>query len=158
MLDIKVLGYSEVIACVDSGWPTHIISLLNKPLPFLGPQHLHLMFDDVSVPTLRDYVTPLVSHMLQVFAFTTDLTSEDRVLIHCFAGISRSTAMAIGVLIQHGMDCQDAYNQIAAIRPQLAPNRLIIQYIDEHFALDKRLIRLVAQHYSPIASNSCASS
>ena len=145
MFEIKVLGYAEVIPCVDAGWPTHIISLFNKTLPYLGPQHLHLMFDDVYMP-IANYITPLIEHVNQVFAFTADLTPQDRVLVHCLAGISRSTAMAIGILIQHGVGYLDAYDQIAAIRPQLAPNRLIIQYIDEHFALGKGLIKLVAEH------------
>ena len=143
MPEIKVLSYSDVQSCVDSGWPTHVISLINKPMPYYGPQHLHLMFDDVDTHGTQ-YVTPLVEHVHRVLAFSTDLTENDRVLVHCLAGISRSTAVAIGVLIQHGVAYQDAYKQIAAIRPQLAPNRLIIQYIDEHFTLGGQLIRLIA--------------
>jgi predicted protein tyrosine phosphatase len=143
MPEIKVLSYSDVQSCVDTGWPTHIISLINRPaMPCYGPPHLHLIFDDVDSHDPL-YIMPLVEHLHRVFAFTADLTANDRVLVHCLAGISRSTAMAIGILIQHGMTYQDAYDQIAAIRPQLAPNRLIIQYIDAHFALGGKLARLI---------------
>ena len=143
MFEIKVVSFDEVQNEVDSGWPTRIISVINKPnMPNYGDHHLHLTFDDVH-NTNNKHIHPLMEHLLEVLEFTKDLTDSDRVLVHCLAGISRSTATAISICIQHGMNYMDAYNHIKMIRPQAAPNKLITEYADQHFGLGGQLLKLV---------------
>lgn len=144
MFEILVTAVDEVQGQVDAGWPTKIISVINKKMPDYGPHHLHLVFDDVH-RTDSAHIVPLEEHLHQIFEFTKDLKDDDRVLVHCLAGISRSTATAIGILIQHGMSYEDAYNHIASIRKQLAPNKLLISYIDDHFGLGGKLLELVKE-------------
>lgn len=143
MFEIIVLGFDEIQEVIDAGWPTRIISVIKKSnMPNYGSHHLHLTFDDVH-ETGTPHITPMAEHLHKVLDFTKDLTDDDRVLVHCLAGISRSTATAIGILIQHGMNYEDAYNHIKKVRPILAPNKLITQYIDEHFGLNGDLLQLV---------------
>jgi predicted protein tyrosine phosphatase len=49
------------------------------------------------------------------------------VLIHCVAGISRSTAAAIIVLMCLGHDYQTAESYVHQIRPIADPNRLMLE-------------------------------
>ncbi len=142
MFEIIVTDLCEAEAYIASAWPTYIISVLMEPVAIAGDHHLHVKFDDVNrINKIHAHPTP--EHLRQILEFTANLTDQDRVLVHCVAGISRSTAIAIGILIQHGMSFQDAYHHIATIRPVLYPNKLIISYIDDHFNLNGELVALV---------------
>ncbi len=55
--------------------------------------------------------------------------------------------MAIGIMIQHGMTPQQAFDHVLAIRNMMIPNRLMISFIDEHFGLDGRLNKIVDTYY-----------
>ncbi len=147
MFQILVTSFNEAENFIEEKWPTRIISLIDneRVVNLLGPHHLHLKFNDVSSTNMVN--PPLPEHLVQVLEFTKDLTDSDKVLVHCLAGISRSTAMAIAILIQHGMNYRDAYFHIAAVRPQLMPNHLITFYTDDYFNLNGELIALVKERY-----------
>src|SRR6185295_3953560 len=56
-----------------------------------------------------------------------------RLLIHCFAGVSRSTAIAYAILIDRAGEAADArgvLDQLLAMRPQACPNRLMVRHAD----------------------------
>lgn len=55
---------------------------------------------------------------------------EVRVLFHCQAGVSRSTAAAFILCVRCGMTYQEAYDHILRIRGFLHPNILMIKYAD----------------------------
>lgn len=55
----------------------------------------------------------------------------------------RSTAAAIGIMLQHGMDAESAYRYVESVRDILLPNGLIIKMLDNKFALNGELIALV---------------
>src|ERR1035437_1024220 len=50
------------------------------------------------------------------------------VLVHCAAGISRSTATAIGLLIMRGFSIEAAWNIMQRQRPQLWPNETVLAH------------------------------
>ena len=89
-------------------------------------------FNDVEDP--NDEYCPKIEHIYRILNFSKDFNDTDKVLIHCFAGRRRSTATAIGILIQHGMTIEDAFEHCYKIRPIMLPNRLILQLMDD--ALD----------------------
>jgi predicted protein tyrosine phosphatase len=126
----------------DIPTPTRALSLMSPGAEFAsrGENHLVLRFEDVSSPTPN---APTMEHVLEGLAFCADLTDDDFLLINCHAGQSRSTAMAIGVLILHGMDPQSAFDAVKADRPVLMPNMLITQHLDQHFKLDGKLNQIV---------------
>ena len=144
MFALIVCPLSDAKHYMANRWPTHVISLITDiaELPIHGSQHLRLEFDDIAQPT-SGHVHPTIEHLDAILAFTADLTDSDRVLAHCQLGLGRSTAAAIGVLIQHGMNYDDAYRYVARQRRWLAPNWLLVRYIDERFALHGDLIKLI---------------
>lgn len=145
MFDIQVVSLDQVPVIIETGWPTKIISLVKQDMPDYGPHHLHIKFDDICHP-IDGHVHPERSHLLQILDFTKDLIEDDKVLVHCLAGISRSTAAAIAILIQHGMNYLDAYHQIELYSPYLSPNQLIANYIDKHFELNGEFYELVRKN------------
>lgn len=145
MFELIVTDLEHVQGYIDDRWPTRIVSLLMDEMPDYGPQHLRLQFHDIARP-IDGYWHPLPEHLQQLLQFTADLSDSDHVLVHCLQGVSRSTAAAIGILIQHGMSYQNAYNYVARQRPFLQPNTLLSRYIDEHFALGHTLLTMVEQN------------
>lgn len=146
MFAIQVCGYAELADVIASFAPTHIISAINS----IGPlddveHHLHVNVSDVPMP-MDGHIHPTMAHLNQVLTFTAGLTDQDRLLVHCFAGQSRSTAYAIGVLIQHGLNSAEAFDKISILRSILLPNTLIIKLIDDRFGLHGELIEII-DHY-----------
>jgi predicted protein tyrosine phosphatase len=140
---IYVCGVPELEAAFSNAF-THVISIwdpewvdrggvehqLKKRLA--GETRLHIAyFHDCSVeePGRR---LPVEDDLRQILAFAADLKPEAHVLIHCWAGISRSTAVAYAILCQftgpgRESDCIEA---ILAARPQAFPNSLIVDLAD----------------------------
>jgi predicted protein tyrosine phosphatase len=130
--------------------PTCIVSLLDetRAVKKQGDHHLIVEVSDVSVqsayyPALllgtSKPIVPSSTHLQTVLDHTKNLTDDDKVLVHCYAGQSRSTAMAIAICIQHGMPWKDAFHHIETARPVMMPNQKMIALIDEHFGLNGEL-------------------
>jgi predicted protein tyrosine phosphatase len=145
LFELQVVGLAEANQLISENWPTRIVSLMSDPVQDHGPHHLYIQVSDVPVP-IEGLIYPLPEHLRLVLAFTRDLADEDRLLVHCFAGQSRSTAIAIGILIDHGMTYGDAFDHVAAVRSVLLPNELFIRHIDTHFGLHNRLVDRVHAH------------
>ncbi len=140
---IHVCGVPELEAALKSPF-THVISIwdpewferggvegqLRKRLP--NHTRLHVAyFHDTSLeePGRR---APVEDDLRQILNFVADLKPEASVLIHCWAGISRSTAVAFAILCQSSGPGRetDCIESILAIRPQAFPNALIVELAD----------------------------
>ena len=147
MFDLKISGIVEAERWVNvSRWPTHVISLINpaNELPFSVKNHHIGYMHDVASQVDPSWVLPNESHLEEALKFTENLKTGDKLLVHCFQGISRSTSIAIAALIQHGMNYKDAYYHVANIRNILLPNILFTEMTDRRFGLNGDLVRLVA--------------
>ena len=60
------------------------------------PKQLILRFDDINKP-MDDYIIPQMSHIKRALEFA-DKIEDGSLLIHCHAGISRSSAIALAVI------------------------------------------------------------
>ena len=85
-------------------------------------------------------VRPEASHIEEVIGFLRTWDGEAPLLIHCHAGVSRSTAVA---LIAHVLQTGDPRRSAAALRdasPYAWPNRRIVALADSILGLDGELI------------------
>lgn len=96
-------------------------------------------FHDISMD-YKKYTAPKIENIQNILNFSKDFTNDDNVLIHCHAGISRSTAIAVLVCIQHGMSIEESFDHVYSIRDCMSPNILIIKYGDEILGLNGQLI------------------
>jgi predicted protein tyrosine phosphatase len=144
MFEIKVSGITEAAIWIKNDWPTKIVSLLNPEVVLdydveaivnCGIPHLLVKVHDIEEP-MEDQVLPNKNHIGSVFDFTKDLKENDRILVHCHMGVSRSAATAIGILMQHGMDYESAYTYIKKIRDCASPNHMIVKLLDDWFRLN----------------------
>ena len=96
-------------------------------------------FDDVDTSTGDGQQQSEIGLLLD---FSQQFTIPDKILIHCRAGVSRSTALAYAVVCQHSQPGQEAeaFAYIRQIRPQLFPNRLVVKMADRILNRKGRLI------------------
>ncbi len=148
MFELKINGIHEAgCLIVREEWPTKVVSLVDPTTKreWLQPSENHHIerFDDISV-VFKDehpYVLPSIEAVARVLEFTKDLTNQDKLLVHCHAGISRSTAMAIAIACQFGLDPERAFKFVEEVRPVMFPNSLIILHADEVLGLNGELIK-----------------
>ena len=108
-------------------------SLVDEPLRINQadcPQ-LVLCFDDIASPK-DDWVLPSKKHVQSALNFADELNGSS-LLIHCHAGISRSSAVALAIIAK-GLGAgkeKRAFKELERINPNCAPNALVIWLTDE---------------------------
>jgi predicted protein tyrosine phosphatase len=134
-------------------WPSHIISAMGPAVGYTsaGDHHLVVEFDDTEVNNPESkWVAATRDDIERIFAFTKNLTDGDRLLVHCQAGHGRSPAILMGVLMQHGMSADDAFESVLEIRSAAIPNRMIVDIIDDVLSTEGALGTRVAAYYKKL--------
>jgi predicted protein tyrosine phosphatase len=138
-------------------WATHTISLIDPDidditLPIAGKESLlrRYYFHDVNPKyTPSEYLKPATPEQIQeILEFSAWLEPTDKLLVHCHAGISRSTAVAIGILCQHGLTPKKAFTHVLQIRPLASPNRHILALFDDILKLEGKLVAAYPQVFA----------
>ena len=138
---ITVCGLDE-LAAIGPSRPTHVLSILDPdwPVPeafgtYGEHEKLELRFHDI-IETNTQERPPTQDHIDALLAFGRDLQSEPpadaHLLVHCHAGISRSTA-AMSLILAQALPENQA-NQILAevlrIRDKAWPNLRMLELGD----------------------------
>ncbi len=147
---IIVCGLDAVQAQVDKHSVGRVISLLGPDTPhrnFTGVvpgQHLKLTFHDIIAPT-EGFSGPQKSDAEKLVAFIEKWDRGNPLLIHCWAGISRSTASAYTALcmLRPRADEEELAQELRAASPSATPNRLIISYTDALLGRQGRMSRAI---------------
>jgi protein-tyrosine phosphatase len=94
------------------------LELLPEFTEFQTPRYIRVSIAD-------DPSQNLIDHFERVFAFIDDafLSDSSRILVHCHAGISRSSSVVIGYLM-HRLDwtLDEAFMLVQKKRPKIRPN------------------------------------
>jgi predicted protein tyrosine phosphatase len=103
-------------------------------------------FTDISSPSefgpQRDHVQRLITLTDNLLARQEDV----RLLFHCAAGISRSTASAFICMVRAGMTYEQAYGHILRSRGFLAPNLLMIKYADDLLGHEGKMLEFIVNN------------
>ena len=137
---LTICGISELDEHCAAG-VTHVLSILDPDTPdppafaAFAPHHrLALRFHDI-IETLPDRLPPARADVERLLAFGHELsdTPGNHLLIHCHAGVSRSTASAALILAQARPDrpAREALEAVAQLRPRAWPNLRILEFGDE---------------------------
>jgi len=99
---------------------TYELNVSNKcPKPdFVSEGHF------MRIPVNDSHNEKLIQHFGQAFQFVEKVRkSNECVLVHCLAGISRSPTVAIAYVMRHlRMNCEDAYRYVKSKRASISPN------------------------------------
>ena len=115
-------------------------------LKFTHPNHHREYFDDIC-DELDWGREPRQEHIERIIHFVRSLPKNSRILVHCHAGISRSTATGMGVLMALGWNETEAQEHIITHHPDdrpLWPNALILRHFDA--LLGSRLAETINGH------------
>ena len=108
-------------------------SLVDEPLRIdqADCPQLVLCFDDIASPK-DGWILPDKRHVQSALNFADELRGGS-LLIHCHAGISRSSAVALAIIAK-GLGAgkeKRAFKELENINPNCAPNALVIWLTDE---------------------------
>lgn len=100
----------------------------------------------ISEEDQKTLILPNAGHVRGVFNFA-DETDTEPLLIHCWAGVSRSTAMVLALIVramhwdgyEPGEIATEAPALLLEIRPRAAPNALILRLALEEIYRDAEL-------------------
>jgi predicted protein tyrosine phosphatase len=96
---IHVCSLSRLHETVRQTGARHVVTLLKdvelvqRPGGISSENHLILGMDDITGP-IEGYVAPADEHVAKLIAFVRDWDRASPMVMHCYAGISRSTAGA----------------------------------------------------------------
>jgi predicted protein tyrosine phosphatase len=153
--NIKISNIKEA-PYIHNSWSTHTISLLDPEMLSVFPdskwqkknntQHIIRYFDDIGkIQNIPKSKHPPTRQIVEdILEFTKSTNQNSNILIHCHAGISRSPAITIAILLQSGLQINEAIKFTHSIRPSMSPNAILIRFIDDIFYLRGQLC--IAMH------------
>jgi predicted protein tyrosine phosphatase len=153
---VTICGIDE-LAFHCPGDVTHVLSILDPGWPepeslstFDLTRRLKLRFHDV-IEAQPGWILPERWDVELLLAFSRDLAASQKthLLIHCHAGVSRSTAAATLVLAQTRPDrpAEDALREVARLRPRAWPNLRILELGDDILGRGGEIVDAARAHY-----------
>lgn len=157
---VTVCGIDELDSFGAAG-VTHVLSILDPGHPeptafgaYGEHERLELRFHDIIEDTAGE-IAPTRGDVERILAFGRDVMAEPagcgHLIVHCHAGISRSTASLVMMLAQAKPDfpAEVAMAAVVGIRPKAWPNLRMIEFADDILGRGGDLVRAVrARHLS----------
>jgi predicted protein tyrosine phosphatase len=145
---IHVCSLARLHATVDETSARHIVTLLRmtdivqRPSHIDESNHLILSMDDVWAYQ-EGMVMPGERHVERLIDFATRWDRSAPMVVHCYAGISRSTAAAFtaACALNPNRDEREIATAIRSASRTAKPNALIVSIADKLLKRDGRMIR-----------------
>ncbi|MFZ4068757.1 MAG: tyrosine phosphatase family protein [Caulobacterales bacterium] len=149
---IVVCALSRVPKMLEAHKPVKLISLLDPDTPFPVPQahkparHLQVKMHDIA-NDLPGHTAPNGDIARDIIAFVSAWRRDAPLLVHCYAGISRSTATAFISACLHNpnTDEEEIAQAIRAASPTATPNERLVAMADAELGRGGRMSRAVAR-------------
>jgi predicted protein tyrosine phosphatase len=131
----RAIGAARMVTLLNEGTP------LERPAGLAASDHLIVSMNDI-VEEAEGLVPPGRSHVETLLAFARDWDRSRPMLIHCYAGVSRSTAAAciVAAALNPRRDEMELARTIRRLSPTATPNALMIALADDHLGRQGRLI------------------
>jgi predicted protein tyrosine phosphatase len=147
---IHVCSLARLQETVDEIGARHVVSLLGdefrveRPVGIAPENHLWLRLHDISSP-LDGHVLPDEVHVADLLNFVRGWDRRAPLVVHCFAGISRSTASAFASVCALNPQREEIGIARALRRasPTATPNVRIVSLADRLLGRDGRMIAAV---------------
>jgi len=147
---IHVCSLARLHKTVEDTGARHVVSLITdevrveRPTAVLEENHLWLRLHDISSP-LDGHIMPDEEHVADLLSFVRRWDRRAPLVMHCYAGISRSTASAFASVC--ALNPQRDEGAIAqALRrasPTATPNIRIVSLADRLLGRDGRMIAAI---------------
>jgi predicted protein tyrosine phosphatase len=142
-MTILVSPLSRVNDVIARHKPARVVSLLDPEMAFPDPgpsfvdRHLRVSMHDITEDQ-EGWIAPAEGHIETLLKFIGEWDERGPILIHCYAGISRSTATAFITACMHNPEIAETTiaGALRAASPSATPNRRLVQLAD--LALGRR--------------------
>jgi predicted protein tyrosine phosphatase len=133
---VRAVGASHILTVMAN------VDQVQRPASVLAANHLKVQMDDIT-EELKGFVAPSESHIEQVLQFVRSWDRNAPLVVHCYAGISRSTASAFAAAcaLNPRRDEIAIARQIREASPIASPNRLIVRLADKALGREGRMLR-----------------
>lgn len=101
--------------------------------PYFCKNQLELYFDDIASKR-EGCVMPRREHIEEAIEFAKKFPVD---IIHCMAGVSRSTGIAYAIFLSQGFSKLEAMEKVLEIRSFARPNARIVYIADRMFLKNK---------------------
>lgn len=128
----------------------HLLTVINRetipvtPAGIAEGRHLKLGFHDITQPQ-QGLIHPQEDHIAEILEFASSWDRRSPMVVHCWAGISRSTAaafMTICALNPHARE-DDVARRLRDTSPTATPNALMVEIADRALARNGRMIAAI---------------
>lgn len=147
---IHVCSLVRLHTTVEETGARHVVTLLKdtdrveRPKSIAAANHLILGMDDISTP-MDGYVIPADDHVDKLITFVRGWDRAKPLVVHCFAGISRSTAGAYvaACALNPGRDEMAIARELRRASATATPNIRIVSLADRMLGRDGRMVAAI---------------
>jgi predicted protein tyrosine phosphatase len=145
---LQVCSLAKLHGTVEAIDASHVLTLINAQTPVTRPAsipeewHLYISMSDILEP-LDGHITPGEAHVRQLLGFVRGWERERPMVIHCYAGVSRSTAAALitACVLNPDRDENDVAATIRARSPTATPNLRLVSEADALLGRQGRMLK-----------------
>lgn len=144
---LAVCPLSRLDAHLAAHAPSHVVSLLSPTAPppdIAGVERLHLALHDIAEPR-DDLIAPSAATIADLLAFADAWDGARPLLLHCYAGVSRSTAAAfiLACRLAPDRDEGELARALRSLSPSATPNPLMVSLADATLGRDGRMVAAI---------------
>ena len=144
---LQVCSLARLPATVREISASHVLTLINdktpveRPASILAHNHLFLAMSDIVEP-LDGHIIPAEDHVRRLLTFVREWDRVKPMVIHCYAGVSRSTAAALITVcaLNPARPEHDIANLIRKHSPTATPNLRLAGVADDLLQRGGRLL------------------
>jgi predicted protein tyrosine phosphatase len=150
MSAIVVCPLSRLAETVERSGARHVVTLINdetlvtRPTVVEVANHLVVGIHDICEP-MEGMVCPADEHVNEFLDFLRRWEQRTPIVVHCYAGISRSTAAAFSAFcaLRPDVDEAEIATRLRLRSPQATPNARFVAVADEILSRGGRMVRAV---------------
>jgi predicted protein tyrosine phosphatase len=151
-MSILVCPLSQLDVVITERRPGRVVSVLDpgRTFPELGPsfagRHLRLSFHDAHGPA-PGILPPSSAHVAELLDFVDAWDTDEPLLVHCRAGIGRSTAAAFVAACHRNPDASERHIALAlrSASPLARPNERVVRLADEMMDRGGRMLEAILE-------------
>ncbi len=144
---IFVCPLSKVGATVEAARAERLVSLLSagtamtRPASIAEQNHLFLSMHDIA-DAQEGMTPPGQTHVAELLAFARSWDRARPLVIHCYAGISRSTASAyiVAAALAPERDAMELARTLRRLSPSATPNIRLVSLADDMLSRNGRMV------------------
>jgi predicted protein tyrosine phosphatase len=148
MPHITVCSLADLYKTIERIGASHAVTLINGQTPVEPPvddtNYLRLDMNDIATE-IPGLVAPAEAQVVKLLEFVRAWDRQAPLVIHCFAGISRSTASAYitTLALEPERDAFELAAELRALSPSATPNPRLIAFADKLLGRNGEMIAAI---------------